>query len=378
MHISSAFDSGAIEVVSLADPANIQLNIRADNAAEFAQWFHFCLLGAAAEAVTLRFLNAGTSAYPKGWQGYRVLASHDRQHWFRIPTAYDGQVMTAQVTPDTNSIFFAYFEPYSWERHLDLLGSATSSQHVQLEHLGETLDGRDMSLLRITDASSTLAAKKNIWLTARQHPGESMAEWFVEGFLERLLDEDDPVSRVLLQRCVFHVVPHMNPDGAVRGNLRTNAAGANLNREWLAPSMEKSPEVFLVRQKMLEAGVDLFLDAHGDEALPYNFVAGTEGNPGYTPRIAGLEEAFKASWRAICPDFQTDHGYGRNAPGQSNLSLATNWVGQNFDCLAYTIEMPFKDNADLPDESTGWSGERSRKLGASVLLPMLAVLTQLR
>jgi murein tripeptide amidase MpaA len=142
--------------------------------------------------------------------------------------------------------------------------------------------------------------------------------------------------------------------------------------------MEKSPEVFLVRQKMLEAGVDLFLDAHGDEALPYNFVAGTEGNPGYTPRIAGLEEAFKASWRAICPDFQTDHGYGRNAPGQSNLSLATNWVGQNFDCLAYTIEMPFKDNADLPDESTGWSGERSRKLGASVLLPMLAVLTQLR
>jgi murein tripeptide amidase MpaA len=378
MHISSAFDSGAIEVVSLADPANIQLNIRADNAAEFAQWFHFCLHGAAGEAVTLRFLNAGVSAYPKGWQGYRVLASHDRQHWFRIPTAYDGQVMTAQVTPDSNSIYFAYFEPYSWERHLDLLGSAASSQHVQLEHLGETLDGRDMSLLFITDASSTVAAKKNIWLTARQHPGESMAEWFVEGFLERLLDEDDPVSRVLLQRCVFHVVPHMNPDGAVRGNLRTNAAGANLNREWLAPSMEKSPEVFLVRQKMLEVGVDLFLDAHGDEALPYNFVAGTEGNPGYTPRIAGLEEAFKASWLASCPDFQTGHGYGRNAPGQSNLSLATNWVGQNFDCLAYTIEMPFKDNADLPLEATGWSGERSRKLGASVLLPLLAVLTQLR
>ncbi len=378
MHISSAFDSGAIEVVSLANPDNIELKIRADNAAEFAQWFHFCLYGAADEAVTLRFLNAGSSAYPKGWQGYRVLASHDRQHWFRIPTAYDGQVMTAQVTPDTNSIFFAYFEPYSWERHLDLLGSAAASQHVQLEHLGETLEGRGMTLLRVTDASSTVAAKKNIWLTARQHPGESMAEWFAEGFLERLLDEDDPVSRVLLQRCVFHVVPHMNPDGAVRGNLRTNAGGANLNREWLSPSMEKSPEVFLVRQKMLEVGVDLFLDAHGDEKLPYNFVAGTEGNPGYTPRISALEDAFKASWRVTSPDFQTEHGYGRNAPGQSNLSLATNWVGQNFDCLAYTIEMPFKDNADLPFEATGWSGERSRKLGASVLQPLLAVLPQLR
>ena len=58
LHISSAFDSGAIEVVTLANPDNIELRIRADNAAEFVQWFHFCLHGAAGEAVTLRFLNA--------------------------------------------------------------------------------------------------------------------------------------------------------------------------------------------------------------------------------------------------------------------------------------------------------------------------------
>ena len=30
---------------------------------------------------------------------------------------------------------------------------------------------------------------------ARQHPGETMAEWFVEGLLERLLDNADPVAR---------------------------------------------------------------------------------------------------------------------------------------------------------------------------------------
>ena len=73
----------------------------------------------------------------------------------------------------------------------------------------------------------------------------------------RLLDADDPVARVLLAQCIFHVVPNMNPDGAVRGNLRTNGAGANLNREWQSPSMEKSPEVFLVRQAMPQTGVDL-------------------------------------------------------------------------------------------------------------------------
>ncbi|APW44251.1 M14 family metallopeptidase [Rhodoferax saidenbachensis] len=376
LHISTQFDSGAIEVVSLEDPRNIQVNIRKDSAAGFAQWFHFSLQGAAGLAVNVKFLNAGASAYPKGWEGYRVVASHDRQHWFRVDTTFDGHVMTARVKPETQCIYFAYFEPYSWEQHLDLLASAAASPHVTQECLGHTLDGRDMGLLRITDAQSSisLAEKKKVWLIARQHPGETMAEWFVEGFLERLLDPDDAVSRVLLQRCVFHVVPNMNPDGAVRGNLRTNAAGANLNREWLEPSMEKSPEVFLVRQKMLATGVDLCLDAHGDEGLPYNFVVGSEGNPGYTPHVADLENTFKTTWMASCPDFQDEFNYGRTEAGKANPTLATNWVAQQFACLAFTIEMPFKDNAQLPDAATGWSGARSKKLGASVLQPLLAVL----
>ena len=380
LHISSQFDSGAIEVLSLQDHRNIELAIRADNASDFAQWFHFCLHGAVGLPVTLRFMNAGACAYPKGWDGYQVVASHDRQNWFRVDTAFDGTVMTARTTAQSNATYFAYFEPYSYEQHLDLLGSATQSPHVGLQWLGSTCDGRDMSVLRITDAGSTIpdAEKKKVWLIARQHPGETMAEWFAEGFLERLLDGDDSVSRVLLQRCVFHVVPNMNPDGAVRGNLRTNAAGANLNREWQTPSLERSPEVFLVRQAMQQIGVDLCLDAHGDEGLPYNFVAGTEGNPGYGPRIEALERAFKASWLASCPDFQVQHGYERATAGSANPTLATHWVGQNFDCLAYTIEMPFKDNADLPDALCGWNGERSRKLGASVLLPILAVADQLR
>jgi murein tripeptide amidase MpaA len=251
---------------------------------------------------------------------------------------------------------------------------------VQLQRLGASLDGRDMTLLRITDGQSgmALAERKKVWLIARQHPGETMAEWFAEGFLERLLDEDDPTARQLRQACVFHVVPHMNPDGAVRGNLRTNAAGANLNREWAAPTMERSPEVALVRQAMLDTGVDLALDAHGDEVLPYNFVVGTEGTPGYSPRIAALEDAFKTAWLAASPDFQVGQGYGRIAPGKANMTLATNWVGQQFGCLALTIEMPFKDNANLPDKATGWSAERSRQLGASVLQAVRMVLPNLR
>lgn len=71
LHISTQFDSGAIDVVRLERADDIQLRIRKDSAAEFAQWFHFCLHGAAFQPVTLRFLNASACAYPKGWEGYQ-------------------------------------------------------------------------------------------------------------------------------------------------------------------------------------------------------------------------------------------------------------------------------------------------------------------
>ena len=139
----------------------------------------------------------------------------------------------------------------------------------------------------------------------------------------------------------------MNPDGSWRGHLRVNAAGANLNREWAEPSAERSPEVLAVRNFMdqqvlccpcphpaaaaarlallavfwclgkgevehrpkrswllslpakeallsgarctavLLQGVDFLADVHGDEELPYNFIAGTEGIPSFDQRLEG-------------------------------------------------------------------------------------------
>ena len=60
------------------------------------------------------------------------------------------------------------------------------------------------------------------------------------------------------QLCTFYIIPNMNPDGSVRGHLRTNACGANLNREWQtspdgtyeAPTLKRSPEVYYCLQEM--------------------------------------------------------------------------------------------------------------------------------
>ncbi|MFC0048730.1 M14 family metallopeptidase [Rheinheimera tilapiae] len=370
MKITCNFDSGNIDVISAERIDDIRLAIRKDNMSEFYQWFHFRLHSDSFESHTIRLTNVNTSAYPKGWADYKAVASYDRETWFRVDTAFDGEHLVITHYPEAESCYFAYFAPYSYERHLDLLGQAQATGLAQLVDLGNTIDGRDMSLLVIGEPAD---GKKKIWVTARQHPGETMAEWFVEGLLDRLLDQDDGVARQLLSKAVFYVVPNMNPDGSVRGHLRTNAVGVNLNREWQTSTMEKSPEVYLVRQKMLETGVDMFLDIHGDENLPYNFVAGAEGVPSYNAKMAQLETLFKQTLLAVTPEFQTEYGYDLDAPGEANLTIASTWVAEQFKCLAYTFEMPFKDNANLPDEQFGWSDVRSKKLGNDTLIAVRAV-----
>ena len=274
MKVSSHFDGGNIEIVDITRPGDAHLQIRRDSHSEFLQWFNFRVSEVRDLALTLHIDNAGETSYPPGWKGYRAVATYDRQHFFRVPTDYDGQRLTIHHTPTRDSVYYSYFAPYSHERHQDLIARSLASDDVHHELLGHTLDGRDMDLLTIGRPDPS---RRTCWIVARQHPGETMAEWLVEGLLARLLDPEDPVARELRRRAVFHVVPNMNPDGSFRGNLRVNAAGANLNREWQNPTRERSPEVLLVRQRMEQTGVDFCLDVHGDEALPYNFIAGPDG-----------------------------------------------------------------------------------------------------
>lgn len=369
MRISHNFDAGAIEVVSLAEPQNIRLRLRADNAAEFRQWFYFRLQDAAEQRVCMVFENAADAAFPDGWPAYRCVASYDRRNWFRVPaTRFEDGKLIVEHTPERNSIYYAYFEPYSYERHLDLLGWAEMSPFAQVDCLGATVEGRDLDRIVVGRMAPD---HKPVWIIARQHPGETMAEWFVEGLLERLLDAADPVARRIREHAVLYIVPNMNPDGAVHGNLRTNAAGRNLNREWRAQDAAASPEVFHVQRAMEGTGCALFLDIHGDEALPYVFFSTAEEVPGFTEEMAKQQARLAAALAAASPDFQTEHGYTPGRFGDELLTLASKWAAHRFGCVSLTLEMPFKDNANLPDGLTGWNGARSKRLGGAMLNAIL-------
>ncbi|WP_299322016.1 M14-type cytosolic carboxypeptidase [Parasphingopyxis sp.] len=371
LSITSAFDGGNIAVLS-ATGDTAELEIVKDNESDFYQWFYFRVTGCAGKSLTLTIANAGGSAYPQGWDNYQARVSTDREQWRLADTDYADGTLTIRHKAEADSLWFAYFAPYTMERHYDLVTEIAGRDGVCHSSLGLTLDGREL------DYFAMGTGDLSIWLYARQHPGETMAEWWMEGALDRLTDPADPVARVLRDKATFHVIPNMNPDGSFRGHLRTNAVGTNLNREWHEPTPEKSPEVLWVRNHMDKTGVDFAMDVHGDEAIPANFIAGFEGIPSWTERQGKLYDAYLTALLKASPDFQTKLGYPIAKPRKGNLSMSTNQVAERFDCVAMTLEMPFKDNHELPDDEFGWSPERCALLGRACLSALLDVIDDLR
>ena len=366
--IDANFDSGNIEVLSVSG-ASAKLAIRKDHMSEFKQWFHFRVSGAAGRELELKITGLDTSAYPLGWPDYNCRVSEDREYWAAAATSCamdegDGTI-TVRYTPASDIAWFAYFAPYSMDRHHDLVSEAAASEGVSYQRLGETLDGQPIDYLSFGEG------ELQVWLTARQHPGETQAEWWMEGMLEQMTDPADTVARELRKRCTFHVVPNCNPDGSRRGHLRTNAAGVNLNREWETPSAEKSPEVLAIRNKMDETGVGFAMDVHGDEAIPAVFLAGYEGIPGLTDEHYDGFVRYEQILERRTPDFQTEKGYPESKPGEANMTMCTTQVAYRFKCPAMTLEMPYKDNDDAPDAEQNWSPERCKQLGKDCMGALL-------
>ncbi|KAH8097370.1 hypothetical protein JL720_260 [Aureococcus anophagefferens] len=399
--ISAAFDSGNVEVVDVAcgdGGHEFRLKIRPDAYTRFTdetahfQWFHFRASGVRDARCRFVLENAGDArrdaSYTPGWEHYKTVASYDREDWWRVAsTTYDGGELAWELTPERDSVWFAYFAPYSWERHERVVAELSAPGALGVHSvIGETLEGRPLDMLTFGDGPVTL------WATARQHPGESMAEWCAEGLMRFLNDRDDPLSRQLRRYATIRVVPNMNPDGAVAGYLRTNAGGANLNREWAsgvypnydAPTLERSPEVYHVLKAMDHFGLDAHVDIHGDEAIAANFFAGTEGIPKWDDSLAHQLATLSDALLRRSPDFQVGLGYPVDAPGEANMAVGSNAVAQRYGALSVTLEMPFKDTSTplgAANERDGWSPGRAaafgRALGAALLdaLPVATIKT---
>jgi murein tripeptide amidase MpaA len=377
MEISADICGGSIQVVQVLSEGAVELALRKDNAAELKQWFHWKARARRGAPAEYRIVNANAAGNPQCWENYQALASYDREHWFRVPTTFDGRTLVIRHTPARRVIYYAYFAAYDVERHRALIARAAASRRARVTSVGESLEQQPIDVIEVGKVGGP---RRKVWLITRQHAGETQGAWVIEGLLHRLLDERDALADALLDKAVFYIVPNMNPDGTARGNFRTNVAGRDLNREWSDPGEQTSPEVACVRSAMHETGVDLFMDFHGEETAPCAFAIGCDGNPSYSARQKALELSFRTDFASRDRHFWRDYGYGPDDPGRGDLRIANNYIGEAFDCLAVTVELPFKEGGLHPGHggALSFSPDVARHLGRVSLETIGAVIDEVR
>lgn len=190
--ISAAFDAGNIQRVESKVADVVALQIRPDPPTELekkthSQWFSF--RARASGPTKYEIVNAGDVSYPSAWPGYQVCASIDRKTWSRVPsTTYDparGALcwdFDHAASGASDDVYFAYFDPYSYERHLDLIARCVAADGARVRSLGQTLDGRELECVEVG------VGPLHAWVIHRQHPGESQvcASSLSHGLLPRV------------------------------------------------------------------------------------------------------------------------------------------------------------------------------------------------
>ena len=400
IYVSSDFDGGSISGPAAfdADSGPVRVELSPDPRGGPGQWYCFRLEGAAFLDVELLIAGLGRSAHPGAWDGAKAVCSYDRKEWFRVPGRLEGDEFVIRCEPLGNSFFCAAFEPYGYESHLDLIGEIQGSGLCSVDCVARGPDGRGVDLVTMGNQAES---DFKVWVIARQRPSHAMAEWFAEGFLRRLSDWHDSMSRRLLDLATFYVAPCVCPDGAAMGLSLRNPLGADLARSW-GEGAQNAPEIEGLKRAMAQRGADVALFVDGDESLPYVCLDGFAGG---ADRYA---ELFERSLRFDCPDVSGSTAQALSAAqegardgmdpcasalgaaagatrgaapgaGESGLEsgLGGQWAAEKLGALALGITMPFKDNALLPDEDYGWSGQRALRLGECALNPILRALTQM-
>ena len=231
---------------------------------------HFRLHAKPGAKLTLEFKNLDNVWNGVGGSVAResktVVISEDGREWKSVPTeSLPENRVRLHVTMPGPRLYVARVEPYRLSDLDRFLAAIRTNRLVQISVIGKTVQGRELEIVRIGDAS----APNRIFLRARAHPWEPGGNWVVEGLVHRLLRGDAEDGKYLERYCVY-ILPMANKDGVALGRTRFNFQGKDLNRNWDKPADPEFAPENAALEKWLEEkiranqGPHLAMELHND------------------------------------------------------------------------------------------------------------------
>jgi len=218
--------------------------------------------------------------------------SYDERHWnpikkswfegdefyfecnFQNDIAYIWLVPPVEyIAPGSVIEKFKPLEPpyYDLSRLEAYVNSVVAHPLVEQVILGQSVQGRNIQQLTITNTSIPDSCKKSVWLQFRVHGNEMEQSYIFEGLVDYLLADDSlSLAPEMLDKIIFKLIPAINPDG-IEMETRRNANNIDLNRIWVDSTNHEAeePEVRCVHDALddwvLNQGQKIYfaIDHHG-------------------------------------------------------------------------------------------------------------------
>ena len=265
------FDSGNFKSVSAIDSTTFLVYTNEDIG---GRWFYFRMSGVKNKSVEVTVMTP-----PADFS--RAVYSFDDKEYLRFTEAESPQIGTFKKYFEEDTVYVAYFTPYTYKMLQENLNIWNASEFVSLDTLGFTQNLLPIQEMIITDPSFNDDEKVNVWIHARTHPGETPSSWQFQGIVEELLSGDEVIN-YYLSKIKFHMIPFTNPDGVYFGRSRTNYDYIDVERDWNKIEFETCLEVQALKGRMSDLSnakpFSVFLNLHSQASSYCTFWIHTAGS----------------------------------------------------------------------------------------------------
>ncbi len=166
----------------------------------------------------------------------------------------------------------------------------------------------------------------SIFVIARQHPGETLSSFFVEGMIKAVLEN----KLYLNYHFVFY--PLVNLEGIKNGNHRY-VKNIDFNRNW--NSRHAAKEIKYLKKQLDMYNLKCFIDVHNDEITPINYIRANDINN------LNLDD-FKIL-KSMNPLYRFFRGLIKQRKIINVWSLtARDYVNKKYKCFSILVELSMK------------------------------------
>ncbi|MCT4612669.1 MAG: M14-type cytosolic carboxypeptidase [Clostridia bacterium] len=261
--IESNFEGGSIEYIE-NDDKKISLSLEHLEKDKTNHWFNF-KVEKDFEDLVINIENAHLTGFWRGWEGYAPYISKDGVRFERTVNPFNYKyeenddyrmgTLSLELNNVGKGTQLAWYKPYTikdYEKYMEKVDSRSEFNVVNHKKGFKTVEY----------ISSQEA--ETLMFIGRQHPGETMSSFFMEGIINKCIEIIDKFKNKNII-----IAPFVNMSGAIAGKQRTDIDGVDYNRAWNRGDI---PNINVLKTYIKNYNVTVFGDIHGDEVDKDDFM----------------------------------------------------------------------------------------------------------